>query len=106
MTALVVLYIADRWNRQRNAVVIGALLMSGGHLAMASEQTSVLPLLLLVVGSGLLKDISAQVGALYPRNEEALRTRGFAVFSIARTSLSDRRRARSKWSGKFGVGRT
>ena len=107
MTALVVLYIADRWIGQRNAVVIGALLMSGGHLAMASEQTSVLPLLLLVVGSGLLKgNISAQVGALYPRNEEALRTRGFAVFSIARTSLSDRRRARSKWSGKFGVGRT
>ncbi|MET0163781.1 MAG: hypothetical protein ABW318_02100 [Vicinamibacterales bacterium] len=99
--------IADRWIGQRNAVVIGALLMSGGHLAMASEQTSVLPLLLLVVGSGLLKgNISAQVGALYPRNEEALRTRGFAVFSIARTSLSDRRRAPSKWSGKFGVGRT
>jgi len=94
MTALVVFYIADRWNGQRNAVVIGALLMSGGHLAMASEQTSVLPLLLLVVGSGLLMgNISAQVGVLYPRNEEALRTRGFAVFSIARTSLSDRRRA-------------
>jgi POT family proton-dependent oligopeptide transporter len=99
--------IADRWIGQRNAVVIGALLMSGGHLAMASEQTFLLALLLLVVGSGLLKgNISAQVGALYPRNEEALRTRGFAVFSIARTSLSDRRRARSKWSGKFGVGRT
>ena len=76
--------IADRWIGQRNAVVIGALLMSGGHLAMASEQTFLLALLLLVVGSGLLKgNISAQVGALYPRNEEALRTRGFTVFSMA-----------------------
>ena len=76
--------IADRWIGQRNAVVIGALLMSGGHLAMASERTFLLALLLLVVGSGLLKgNISAQVGALYPRNEEALRTRGFTVFSMA-----------------------
>jgi proton-dependent oligopeptide transporter, POT family len=31
--------IADRWIGQRNAVVIGALSMSGGHLAMAFEQT-------------------------------------------------------------------
>ena len=51
---------------------------------MASEQTFLLALLLLVVGSVLLKvNISAQVGALYPRNEEALRTRGFTVFSMA-----------------------
>ena len=42
--------IADRWIGQRNAVVIGALLMSGGHLAMASEKTFLLALLLLVVG--------------------------------------------------------
>ncbi len=75
--------IADRWIGQRNAVVIGALSMSGGHLAMAFEQTFLLALLLLVVGSGLLKgNISAQVGALYPRKEEALRTRGFAIFSM------------------------
>ena len=77
---------------------------------MASEQTSVLPLLLLVVGSGLLKgNISAQVGALYPRNEEALRTRGFAVFSIAPgRSLSRPLAARPLSSGvvNSGVGRT
>jgi POT family proton-dependent oligopeptide transporter len=40
--------------------------------------------LLLVIGSGLLKgNISAQVGALYPRDDEARRTRGFAIFSMA-----------------------
>ena len=76
--------IADRWIGQRNAVVIGALSMSGGHLAMAFEQTFLVALLLLVVGSGLLKgNIAAQVGALYPRTEEASRTRGYAIFSTA-----------------------
>jgi POT family proton-dependent oligopeptide transporter len=76
--------VADRWIGQRNAVVIGALAMSGGHLAMAFEQSFLLALLLLVVGSGFLKgNISAQVGALYPREEEARRTRGFAIFSMA-----------------------
>jgi proton-dependent oligopeptide transporter, POT family len=76
--------IADRWIGQRNAVVIGALAMSGGHLAMAFEQSFLLALLLLVIGSGFLKgNISAQVGALYPREDEARRTRGFAIFSMA-----------------------
>ena len=61
-------WIADRWIGQRNAVVLGALLMSGGHLAMAFDQSFLLALLLLIVGSGLLKgNISAQVGGLYPR---------------------------------------
>jgi POT family proton-dependent oligopeptide transporter len=74
--------IADRWIGQRNAVVIGALLMSGGHIAMAFDQTFLLALLLLVTGSGFLKgNISAQVGALYPRDDEARRARGFMIFS-------------------------
>jgi proton-dependent oligopeptide transporter, POT family len=37
--------IADRWIGQRNAVVIGALSMSAGHLAMAFDQTFLLALL-------------------------------------------------------------
>jgi POT family proton-dependent oligopeptide transporter len=76
--------VADRWIGQRNAVVLGALCMSGGHIAMAFDQSFLLALLLLVTGSGLLKgNISAQVGGLYPVNEEARRTRGFAIFSTA-----------------------
>jgi POT family proton-dependent oligopeptide transporter len=76
--------VADRWIGQRNAVVIGALSMSGGHLAMAFDQSFLLALLLLVVGSGFLKgNISAQVGALYPASDESRRTRGFAIFSTA-----------------------
>jgi POT family proton-dependent oligopeptide transporter len=74
--------IADRWIGQRSAVVIGALLMSSGHLAMAFDQTFLLALLLLVAGSGFLKgNISAQVGALYPPENEAQRTHGFVIFS-------------------------
>ena len=76
--------IADRWIGQRNAVVIGALSMSAGHIAMGFDQSFLLALLLLVVGSGFLKgNISAQVGALYPPEDEAWRTRGFVIFSTA-----------------------
>ena len=69
---------------QRSAVVLGALSMSGGHLAMAFDRSFLLALLLLVIGSGLLKgNISAQVGSVYPPDDEARRTRGFAIFSTA-----------------------
>ena len=69
---------------QRTAVVLGALSMSGGHLAMAFDQSFLFALLLLIIGSGLLKgNISAQVGSVYPPGDEARRTRGFAIFSTA-----------------------
>ncbi|MCL6729905.1 peptide MFS transporter [Sphingomonas hankyongi] len=67
---------------QRNAVVLGALSMSGGHLAMAFDRSFLLALLLLIIGSGLLKgNISAQVGSVYPPDDEERRSRGFAIFS-------------------------
>jgi POT family proton-dependent oligopeptide transporter len=76
--------IADRWLGQRNAVVLGAVLMCLGHLAMAFDQSFLIALLLLVVGCGFLKgNISSQVGALYPHDDEAGRVRGFAIFSMA-----------------------
>src|SRR5207237_368022 len=47
---------------QRSAVVLGGLSMAGGHLSMAFDQSFLLALLLLIIGSGLLKgNISAQV---------------------------------------------
>ena len=74
--------IADRWIGQRNAVVIGALSMSAGHIAMSFDHSFLAALLLLVIGSGLLKgNIAAQVGGLYPAEDEARRTRGFVIFS-------------------------
>ena len=74
-------WLGDRFG-QRNAVIVGALSMSGGHLAMAFDQSFLLALLLLIIGSGLLKgNISAQVGSVYPPEDEERRARGFAIFS-------------------------
>jgi POT family proton-dependent oligopeptide transporter len=69
---------------QRSAVVLGALSMAVGHLAMTFDESFLFALLLLIIGSGLLKgNISAQVGSVYPPDDEARRTRGFAIFSTA-----------------------
>ncbi len=74
--------IADRWIGKKAAVMTGALLMAGGHLAMSFDVTFLIALVLLICGSGFLKgNISAQVGSLYPPTSESLRERGFAIFS-------------------------
>ncbi len=75
--------IADRWLGRRNAVVLGAILMSMGHIAMAFDVSLLLALSLLIVGCGFLKgNISTQVGSLYAEDDGAGRTRGFSIFSI------------------------
>lgn len=74
--------IADRWLGAKRTVVIGALLMSAGHLAMSFDASFLIALLLLILGSGCLKgNISAQVGMLYPQAAASLRDRGFTIFS-------------------------
>lgn len=74
--------IADRWLGAKRTVVIGALLMSAGHLAMSFDASFLIALVLLILGSGCLKgNISAQVGTLYPQAAESLRERGFTIFS-------------------------
>lgn len=76
-------WIADRWIGRRMAVMLGALLMSGGHLAMAFDASFLLALLLLISGCGLLKgNISTQVGELYAESDGEGRTRAFAIFSV------------------------
>jgi POT family proton-dependent oligopeptide transporter len=83
-TPLIGGWIADRLIGRRNAVVTGAILMSGGHIAMAFDQSFLLALFLLIAGCGLLKgNISTQVGQLYPEDDAAGRTRGFSIFSMA-----------------------
>ena len=75
-------WIADRMLGKKRTVVLGALLMSAGHLAMTFDQSFLAALALLILGSGCLKgNISAQVGTLYPREAASLRDRGFAIFS-------------------------
>ena len=76
--------IADRIIGRRTAVIIGAIMMSAGHLAMAFDQSFLLALILLITGCGLLKgNISTQVGELYDESDGEGRTRGFAIFSMA-----------------------
>jgi len=74
--------IADRWLGARTTVLIGIALMTAGHFFMAFEWAVLLALLLLILGSGCLKgNIAAQVGHLYPREDESRRSRGFTLFS-------------------------
>ena len=83
-TPLIGGWIADRFIGRRNAVVAGAILMSGGHIAMAFDASFLLALFLLITGCGLLKgNISTQVGQLYAEDDAAGRTRGFSIFSMA-----------------------
>lgn len=74
--------IADQWLGAKRTVTFGVIVMSAGHLAMSFDQLFVVALLLLVIGSGLLKgNISSQVGTLYPQSAASMRDRGFAIFS-------------------------
>jgi len=76
-------FVADRWLGARRTVLLGAAIMSAGHFLMAFEQSFLLAILMLIVGTGCLKgNISAQVGRLHPPEDEAGRTRSYAVFSM------------------------
>ena len=74
--------IADRWLGAKRTVTLGAVLMASGHLAMSFDQSFLIALLLLVLGSGCLKgNVTTQVGSLYPEAAESLRQRGYSIFS-------------------------
>lgn len=75
-------WVADRILGAKRTVMIGVLLMSAGHFAMSFYSTFLLALFLLILGSGFLKgNISAQVGSLYPRDDDSMRSRGYTIFS-------------------------
>lgn len=77
-------WIADRWLGAKKTVIIGITLMTAGHAAMVFEQSFLLALVLLILGSGCLKgNIAAQVGQLYPPNDPSAATRGYTIFSTA-----------------------
>jgi proton-dependent oligopeptide transporter, POT family len=74
--------LADRWLGTRRTVILGALLMSAGHLAMSFDASFLAALIMLILGSGCLKgNIAAQVGTLYPTEAESLRARGFTLYA-------------------------
>lgn len=75
-------WIADRLLGARRAIWIGGILITTGHFVLAFPQQEVffLGLLLLVLGTGLLKpNISTLVGQLYPEGG-ARRDAGFTIF--------------------------
>ena len=76
--------IADRLTGRTIAVTIGAVLMAIGHFLMAFEQTFLIALTCLILGTGLFKgNISSQVGDLYgpadPRRADAFQIFLFAI---------------------------
>ncbi len=75
-------WIADRLWGFRRAVLVGGIVIACGHYSMAvpTEATFWLGLLLIALGTGLLKpNISAMVGDLY-LDHDAKRDAGFSVF--------------------------
>jgi POT family proton-dependent oligopeptide transporter len=78
-------WIADRWLGLRRAIYYGAILIALGHLSIALSSVLAKPaffagLVLIVMGTGLLKpNISAIVGDLYP-DSAARRDAGFSIF--------------------------
>ncbi len=75
-------WLADRLLGQRRAVFYGGCIIAAGHFSMAvnSVPTFFLGLVLIVIGTGLLKpNVSAMVGDLYPEGG-ARRDAGFSIF--------------------------
>jgi POT family proton-dependent oligopeptide transporter len=77
-------WIADGILGQRRAVLYGGIIIACGHfcLALPSVTTFFAGLVLIVIGTGLLKpNVSTMVGQLYPLNDPR-RDAGFSIFYI------------------------
>jgi POT family proton-dependent oligopeptide transporter len=82
MTTLPGGWIADRLIGPQRAVLYGGILIASGHFSMAvpSLTTFYLGLLLIVIGTGLLKgNVSVIVGRLYSAND-GRRDAGYSIF--------------------------
>lgn len=75
--------IGDRWLGRVKSVTLGAVLMTLGHVAMAFDQSFLLAMLLLIVGTGFLRgNLAPQVGDLYDRQSRD-RTVAFQIYGAA-----------------------
>jgi POT family proton-dependent oligopeptide transporter len=75
-------WLADRFFGAQKAVWYGGIIIAAGHfvLAIPKTETFFLGLLLVVIGTGMLKpNVSAMVGELYPEGG-ARRDAGFSIF--------------------------
>ena len=83
VTPLLGAWLGDRVLGRTRTITIGALLMSAGHLTMASERSFLLALLLLILGGGLfISNLAAQIGGLYSPTDTR-RTRAFGIYLMA-----------------------
>ena len=83
VTPLIGAWLGDRVLGRTKTVTIGALLMSAGHLTMASEALFLLALLLLILGGGcFIANLAAQIGGLYSPTDSR-RTRAFGIYLMA-----------------------
>lgn len=76
-------WLADRFFGLRKSVFYGGCIITFGHLCLALPftETFFLGLLLIVIGTGMLKpNVSSLVGELYPHDEQARRDAGFYIF--------------------------
>jgi POT family proton-dependent oligopeptide transporter len=76
-------WLADKLYGLQKAVWIGGIIIALGHFSMAipMDETFFIGLVLIVLGTGLLKpNISSIVGGLYPIEESARRDAGFSIF--------------------------
>ncbi len=75
--------VGDRILGRSGAVIVGAVLMSLGHLCMAFDQSFLLALLLLILGAGALRaNLQPQVGGLYDP-EDRRRGVAFQIYGAA-----------------------
>ena len=75
--------IADKYLGFKKSVVLGALIMTGGHASMAFETTFFfyLGLILLIIGNGLFKpNISSIVAGLYKDGEDDKKDGAYTIF--------------------------
>lgn len=76
-------WLADKFFGLRKAIWYGGIIITLGHFSMAipTNETFYLGLILIVIGTGLLKpNISSIVGGLYSDDEQARRDAGFSIF--------------------------
>jgi len=75
--------VADRWIGQRKAVIAGSLVLTFAYVLLIAEQTFLISLVLMVVGTGLLKtSLIGQIGRLYTPDDDR-RSRAFGLYLIA-----------------------
>ena len=80
ITPLIGSWLGDRKLGRTRMVMIGAILMSFGHLLMAYESMFLVAIVLLTLGSGAFKgNLATQVSDLYA-DDDPRRTRAFAVY--------------------------